>query len=242
MLLRRITKHVTDQNWFAVFIDFLIVVVGVFIGIQVANWNAASAERNTDKQLLNRLSNDLRGMRNEYSENQPTVRRMHDGWMNAFRALENCKITSGHRESINYALSQYQRTIVISIQQSAYDEMQFIGAFSRIKNVELQNQISILYSSLESDDEADKIGRINQLAAGRIMWKSIAFSFSNDDPGKEEHDTWATAAFDPLAHCDNLELRGAVWELVDVNRDWLSVRKDKDEFMASILSELEQLK
>jgi len=39
MLLRRITKHVTDQNWFAVFIDFLIVVVGVFIGIQVANWN-----------------------------------------------------------------------------------------------------------------------------------------------------------------------------------------------------------
>jgi hypothetical protein len=39
MLLRRITKDVTDQNWFAVFIDFLIVVVGVFIGIQVANWN-----------------------------------------------------------------------------------------------------------------------------------------------------------------------------------------------------------
>ena len=31
MLLRRITKHVKDQNWFAVFIDFLIVVVGVFI-------------------------------------------------------------------------------------------------------------------------------------------------------------------------------------------------------------------
>ena len=36
MLLRRITKHITEQNWFAVFIDFLIVVVGVFIGIQVA--------------------------------------------------------------------------------------------------------------------------------------------------------------------------------------------------------------
>jgi len=39
MLLRRITKHVKDQNWFAVFIDFIIVVVGDFIGIQVANWN-----------------------------------------------------------------------------------------------------------------------------------------------------------------------------------------------------------
>ena len=45
MLLRRITKHVTDQNWFAVFIDFLIVVVGVYIGVQVSNWNADRQDR-----------------------------------------------------------------------------------------------------------------------------------------------------------------------------------------------------
>jgi hypothetical protein len=37
MILRSVTKHVQEQNWFAVFIDFFIVVVGVFIGIQVAN-------------------------------------------------------------------------------------------------------------------------------------------------------------------------------------------------------------
>ena len=36
MLLRSITKHVQDQNWFAIGIDFFIVVVGVFIGMQVA--------------------------------------------------------------------------------------------------------------------------------------------------------------------------------------------------------------
>jgi len=41
MILRRITEHVKDQNWFAVGIDFFIVVVGVFIGIQVSNWNEA---------------------------------------------------------------------------------------------------------------------------------------------------------------------------------------------------------
>ena len=44
MLLRRITEHVRAQNWFAVGIDFVIVVVGVFIGIQVSNWN--------DKRLI----------------------------------------------------------------------------------------------------------------------------------------------------------------------------------------------
>ena len=55
MLLRRITKHVTDQNWFAVFIDFFIVVVGVFIGIQVANWNALSQDRKAEVVILDRL-------------------------------------------------------------------------------------------------------------------------------------------------------------------------------------------
>lgn len=39
MLLRRVIEHVKDQNWFAVGIDLVIVVIGVVIGIQVANWN-----------------------------------------------------------------------------------------------------------------------------------------------------------------------------------------------------------
>ncbi len=52
MLLRRVTQHVKDQNWFAVFVDLLIVVVGVYIGIQVANWNA---ERQNQKEQLSYL-------------------------------------------------------------------------------------------------------------------------------------------------------------------------------------------
>ncbi len=58
MLLRRITQHVKDQNWFAVFVDFLIVVVGVFIGIQVANWNEERADRVLEAQFLKRLYED----------------------------------------------------------------------------------------------------------------------------------------------------------------------------------------
>ena len=55
MLLRRVTKHVKDQNWFAVGIDFCIVVIGVFIGIQVANWNEAQADRADTKRTLTLL-------------------------------------------------------------------------------------------------------------------------------------------------------------------------------------------
>jgi len=48
MLLRRVTEHVREQNWTAIGIDFVIVVVGVFVGIQVSNWNETRAERCRD--------------------------------------------------------------------------------------------------------------------------------------------------------------------------------------------------
>ena len=50
MLLRSITKHVKDQNWFAVLLDFLIVVVGILIAFQITNWNEMrEARANLDR-------------------------------------------------------------------------------------------------------------------------------------------------------------------------------------------------
>ena len=34
MILRRVIEHVKQQEWTAVFLDFLIVVIGVFVGLQ----------------------------------------------------------------------------------------------------------------------------------------------------------------------------------------------------------------
>lgn len=52
MIFRRIKTHIEKENWFAVGIDFCIVVIGVFIGIQVANWNEVRAVRTeTDRTL-----------------------------------------------------------------------------------------------------------------------------------------------------------------------------------------------
>ena len=39
MLLRRITQHVKDQNWFAVALDFVIVVAGIWVALFVSSWS-----------------------------------------------------------------------------------------------------------------------------------------------------------------------------------------------------------
>ena len=59
MLLRRIIEHTKSQNWTAVFLDFVIVVVGVFIGIQVSNWNDARVENDKMQLIHSRLQADF---------------------------------------------------------------------------------------------------------------------------------------------------------------------------------------
>lgn len=59
MLFRRIAQHVRTQNWTAIFIDFAIVVIGVFIGIQVSNWNQQQSKIVKQDELLVQLVEDL---------------------------------------------------------------------------------------------------------------------------------------------------------------------------------------
>lgn len=55
MILRRISENVKSQNWFAVAVEFIIVVVGVFMGLQVQDWNEARKERVDEHGLISRL-------------------------------------------------------------------------------------------------------------------------------------------------------------------------------------------
>ncbi|MEO0694627.1 MAG: hypothetical protein AAFY84_00880 [Pseudomonadota bacterium] len=59
MILRRITEHVRTQNWIAIGLDFVIVVVGVFLGIQLGNWNQAQSDRRDYEDALARYRTEL---------------------------------------------------------------------------------------------------------------------------------------------------------------------------------------
>lgn len=59
MVIRRFREHVADQNWFAVLIDVGIVVLGVFLGTQVNNWNAGRIEASQAEDHRRRLLQEL---------------------------------------------------------------------------------------------------------------------------------------------------------------------------------------
>lgn len=68
MLLRRVIEHFRRQEWTAIGIDFLIVVLGVFLGIQVSNWNESAADRRAESAYLSQLQGDLQRIEGQVSE------------------------------------------------------------------------------------------------------------------------------------------------------------------------------
>jgi hypothetical protein len=59
MIARRLAQSLRDQNWTTITIEFVLLVLGVFLGIQAANWNAAQQDQQREGEYIERLRRDF---------------------------------------------------------------------------------------------------------------------------------------------------------------------------------------
>ncbi len=63
MIYKRLAARLRGQDWLAITIEIGIVVIGVFIGTMVANWNQSRLEQQESRRLLVQIQPDLVGLR-----------------------------------------------------------------------------------------------------------------------------------------------------------------------------------
>lgn len=59
MILARISRAIREQNWFAVVLEFIIVISGVVIGFQVTEWRAEQRAISDEADIIARLHRDI---------------------------------------------------------------------------------------------------------------------------------------------------------------------------------------
>jgi hypothetical protein len=147
MLLRSVIKHVGEQNWVAVAIDFVIVVVGVFIGIQVANLNESRIENQQSARFTERLLADLRLEAWSYVFTREYYGDVLASADRAVSALEGRSTLSDEELLINaYRATQYKSPPAA---RATYDELISIGAINLIRDESLRNLAISLYEVVE---------------------------------------------------------------------------------------------
>lgn len=127
MLLRRVIDHVKAQNWTAVGLDFVIVVVGVFIGIQVANWNDARAFNDRETELLIELRRELEDSIRITNQKRAAIDQVVVSGRKSLAFIEAGKPCGGACWPVLvdfYHASQWQP---IDVNRSTYDEMRRQG-------------------------------------------------------------------------------------------------------------------
>jgi hypothetical protein len=79
MVLMRLARHLREQNWTSIGIEFVLLVIGVFLGIQVANWNEDRQQAARQAQYLERLGVDFVGIRDRIQEHFQVYREAEEG-------------------------------------------------------------------------------------------------------------------------------------------------------------------
>src|SRR5688572_26175179 len=95
MVIRRIREHVTTHNWFAVAIDLVIVVAGVFLGTQANDWNEARLARAAGDESRREIIDDLRNNEVDIASRKVYYRAVRAHSLDALDVMEPVKRTSG---------------------------------------------------------------------------------------------------------------------------------------------------
>ncbi|MEM8634861.1 MAG: hypothetical protein AAGF33_07785 [Pseudomonadota bacterium] len=152
MLLRRITKHVKDQNWFAVGIDFVIVVVGVFIGIQVANWNSSQFERREEAAIVERLQSDFERVKSDADASLAFHIRMTEDIRTLLRSLRSGELKDDDIPALERALLLGTVVQTSADRAGSFTELMSSGRGNILRNRDL------LHTLVDYEDFLERYG------------------------------------------------------------------------------------
>jgi hypothetical protein len=115
MILRRLSKNLQAQNWTAITIDFLIVVLGVFLGIQASNWNQARTDRAETRHLLMRIAPEIdqiidfaANTRDYYATSRRFAETAYAAWNDDKNVSDNDFVIAAYQASQIHGLGQSQ--------------------------------------------------------------------------------------------------------------------------------------
>lgn len=148
MLMRRIREHVGTHNWFAVSVDLIIVVLGVFLGTQVSNWNAERLAYEGGEAFRARIIRDV-----EMNEIDMQNRAAYYGQVRAF-ALQVLSDLDGSARlpDDRFLIAAYQATQIFTrpIIRSAYDEILAGGAYNTVGDAAARDRITNYYLTVDA--------------------------------------------------------------------------------------------
>ena len=254
MLLRSVTKHVKDQNWFAVFLDFFLVVAGVFIGLQVNDWNAQRVEQSLEQEYLERLRDDVEESRNNTKRVTTSWLAQIDHLNLVIDSLDKCEIADDEKDDFAEGLFNLGKFEMAYLNTSTIEEMKSTGRFGIIENIDIRDGLSQLESEIYYQErvEPQMIARLSPHI--EYVSQSVRFKVTNlndatkmnEKIGDEDFKFSNVTSYSLDTLCSDSKfiasisfVRGDLYEMMDWNT---RIAEDMDTTLVKIEEELGEMR
>ena len=148
MILRRLTQHLREQNWFAVLLELLVVILGIFLAFQVERWYANQLQQDRVYSRIHELADDFDENGAVLEHSVETRRRGYDAGtllLEADQRLEG-EISA---DEFYAALAAASKTVTPKIRRGSYDGLISTGQLELIEDEILKAELANFYTQLD---------------------------------------------------------------------------------------------
>jgi len=146
VILHRLAQAIRRQDWSMVVMEVVIVVLGVFIGIQVANWNEERLQQESASVYIERIREDLAANREDLSQRAAYFSKTREHGLAALQALDRPQDKLGEA----FLIDIYQASQIVArvFGRDTYDEILAVGAIGALKNVSVRKRLANFYRGI----------------------------------------------------------------------------------------------
>lgn len=130
-------------------LEVLIVVTGIFLGLQADAWNEARKDRLKEQEYLARLHEDVERDIENFAGTIAVTESRRDRGLLLLDALDNPDLATQDTHQFFVSLQRAAYTFIPVINDNTYNEMRGAGEFTLIRDLELRNAIASYYAFIE---------------------------------------------------------------------------------------------
>jgi hypothetical protein len=174
MSLRSLAARFRQQDWTAVAIEILIVIVGVFIGLQVSNWNDTRKENERGREYLQRLQAELLQDANTLTQISKFWSDVEANGQMAMAYAEEGVLHEGSAWRTLLAYHQASQVWPYRKPDVTFQEISSTGSLLLIRDTALRERIARHYSAGAGSQVTEVLGlipRYREHVRGLVPWK-----------------------------------------------------------------------
>jgi hypothetical protein len=162
MIPRRVAEHAKAQNWLAVALDLFIVVIGVFIGIEVANWNQVRQDRQEERRYYGQLLVDLRSDLETLSFAEKRADEFDEDAQLVIDRLSGKAPPQASPGRMATAIHHAGWIYIPYASRGTYNELVSTGNLRLLRNSQLKSEIANYYATFDRTRQWDVLMRNQQ--------------------------------------------------------------------------------